>query len=75
VSYSAEGLGKLLERHELAFVRLCLALGAGGDGLDELDAFNAEWDAETARLSPDERRAVGAFLEALVASSAVDRES
>ena len=63
--YGTEELRVLLERHELALARLQRALDAGAIGRGELDSFNAEWDAETARLSADERRVVVAYLDAL----------
>ena len=75
MTHGTEELRVLLERHELAATRLQRALDAGGSGSAELESFTAEWDAETARLSADERRAVVAFLEELIPLDAHERAS
>jgi hypothetical protein len=76
MTHGPEELRVLLERHQLALARLHRALEAGGSGGSaELESFTAEWDAVTARLSPDERRAVVAFLEELIALDADERAS
>lgn len=75
MTHSPEGLRSLLERHELALARLRRALEACDNGAVELGSFNAEWDAETGRLSADERRAVAEFLSALIALDADERDS
>jgi hypothetical protein len=75
MTHGPEELRVLLERHQLALARLHRALEAGGSGSAELESFIAEWDAETARLSPDERRTVVAFLEELSALDADERAS
>jgi hypothetical protein len=75
MTHGTEEVRVLLERHQLALARLHRALDAGGIGLAELESFIAEWDAETARLSTDDRRAVAAFIEELIALDADDPAS
>jgi hypothetical protein len=65
MTHGPEELRVLLERHERALTRLRRALEAGGGGSAEIESFIAEWDAETARLSADDRRALAEFIEAL----------
>jgi hypothetical protein len=75
MTHGPEELRVLLERHELALTRLQRARDAGGNDAAEPESFTAEWDAETARLSADERRTVVAFLEELIALDADERAS
>jgi hypothetical protein len=70
--YTSQELCSLLERHEVAAARLFRALQSAGVGAAELESLNAEWDAETALLSRDERRAVAAFLRELAALDEAD---